>query len=80
MISTANPTAQLASQLARIWSDLRRDAGYQPFGFDRPTLAAAWPEYYRQITRLESEIYASERALLSAGLHSSQHGARFPLR
>jgi hypothetical protein len=58
--------------LAALWRSLRRDAGYQPFGFDVPTLRAAWPEHYRQIVRLEREIAESERALRSAGLHASQ--------
>jgi hypothetical protein len=46
---------QLERAYMRLWDHLEDGNGYQPFGYDLPTIRAAFPAIYNSMSRLWDE-------------------------
>lgn len=47
---------ELRRMEARVWKEMTAGDGYQPFGYDRPTLQATCPEHLEALDYIRAEM------------------------
>jgi len=53
---------QLYNVANKVWDKMTEGDGYQPFGYDRPTLLATCPEYMEVLDAIEKEIQSRKES------------------